>query len=792
MIEQLIPYLESWGHYALTLVLVPVLMYFASTFWMDFFKPGKKVSGDLASALSKLREIKSKGNFTDLEDIRENAMVSVTLKSCWDEFSDTLHGQKRADSQGVMHVNRYRATALANSFFTEQIVITTPLKAEFFKHLPGILTGIGIIGTFLGLILGLFTFDISKDAEQVRESLRNLLSSVGNAFIVSLTAIAMAMWITWLEKRTINKLYTELDELCGVIDSLFEAGAGEEYLQRLVDASETSATQAMQMKESIVTDLKQVLTELTNQQIATMTANSQQLSQSISESITQGLVDPLTKISEAVQTVGNSQGEGVTKLLTDVMSRFVTEMDGMFGSQMRGMNEMLVQTAKTIQDSSQRFEQLANQIQQAGSGAADAMSKRMEEAMISMQNAQASTNEQMRMFVDQLKQNISQGQSESSELTKNLVKELSESTTALVRSLQDQTNNAQLAHNDRQKDRDEQMNQLLVHLKESVTNTQEASTTATAELLGKLGESTEKLVKQLEDQTEKARQEQTNRSAQQDATTSDLLEKLKTHFQNAQAETTSTTTTLLTQLSDATQNLVQSLRDQGNQAQLDHTQRMTDLVDKITTVLGQNQAQVSRLTEVVTDSSNAMRDSINKLQTSTNTNIEKMGTGAEMLLGASIRLTDNLSEVKATTDGLGTNAKQLSDASATLSGALAAIQQALGDQKSVRDAIGLMLADLKNTFENAKKDATLTKELVSNLERASEHLQKAQNDAGKYLSGISEVLAKVHSEFATQLKATLNEGNKAFQSELAQATSHLKGAIQDLGDVLDSLPSNSK
>jgi len=792
MIEQLIPYLESWGHYALTLVLVPVLMYFASTFWMEFFKPGKKVSEDLASALSKLREIKSKGNFTDLENIRESAMVSLTLRACWDEFSDTLHGQKRADSQGVMQVNRYRATALANSFFTEQIVITTPLKAEFFKHLPGILTGIGIIGTFLGLILGLFTFDISKDAEKVRESLRNLLSSVGNAFIVSLTAIAMAMWITWLEKRTINKLYTELDELCGVIDSLFEAGAGEEYLQRLVDASETSATQAMQMKESIVTDLKQVLTELTNQQIATMTTNSQQLSQSIGESITQGLVDPLTKISEAVQTVGNSQGEGVTKLLTDVMSRFVTEMDGMFGSQMRGMNEMLVQTAKTIQDSSQRFEQLANQIQQAGSGAADAMSKRMEEAMISMQNAQASTNEQMRMFVEQLKQNISQGQSESSELTKNLVKELSESTTALVRSLQDQTNNAQLAHNDRQKDRDEQMNQLLVHLKESITNTQDASTTATAELLGKLGESTEKLVKQLEDQTEKARQEQTNRSAQQDATTSDLLEKLKTHFQNAQAETTSTTTTLLTQLSDATQNLVQSLRDQGNQAQLDHTQRMSDLVDKITTVLVQNQAQVSRLTEVVTESSNAMRDSINKLQTSTNTNIEKMESGAEMLLGASTRLTDNLSEVKATTDGLGTNAKQLADASVTLSGALTAIQQALGDQKSVRDAIGLMLADLKNTFENAKKDANLTTELVSNLERASEHLQKAQNDAGKYLSGISEVLAKVHSEFATQLKATLNEGNKAFQSELAQATSHLKGAIQDLGDVLDSLPSNSK
>lgn len=792
MIEQLIPYLQSWGHHALTLFLIFVLIYFANTFWKEFFENGKNVSSDLARAIKKLNDIKSNGNYTDLEDIREKAMVSPTLKSCWDEFSDTLHGQKKVDSQGVMQVNRYRATALANSFFTEQIVISTPLKAEFYKHLPGILTGIGIIGTFLGLIFGLFTFDVSKDPEQVRSSLRNLLASVGNAFIVSLAAIGMAMWITWLEKRTINKLYTELDELCGLIDSLFEAGAGEEYLQRLVDAAETSATQAMQMKESIVTDLKQVLTELTNQQIATMTSNSQQLSQSIGDSITQGLVDPLTKISEAVQTVGNSQGEGVTKLLTDVMSRFATEMDGMFGSQMRGMNEMLVQTANTIQNASHRFEQLASQIQQAGSGAADAMSKRVEEALLNMQNAQASSNEQMRLFAEQLKQNISQGQTESSELTKSLVKELSESTTALVRSLQDQSNNAQLTHSDRQKERDEQMNRLLDHLKDSVTNTQAESATATTQLLGKLGESTEKLVKQLEDQTEKARQEQENRSAQQDATTTDLLENLKQNFQKAQTESASTTSALLQQLGEATQNLIKGLQDQGNQAQLDHTQRMGDLVEKVTTLLGQSQLQVSRLTDVVTDSSNAMRDSIGRLQTSTNLNIERMGSGAEMLHGASIRLTENLSEIKASTDGLGTNAKQLVDASTSLASALTSIQHALGDQKSVRDAIALMVTDLRNTVENAKKDASLTNELVANLERASNQLQKAQTDAGKYLGGVSEILAKVHSEFATQLKATLTEGNKAFQSELAQATSHLKGAIQDLGDVLDTLPSNSK
>lgn len=45
-----------------------------------------------------------------------------------------------------------RATVPAETFFTEQALVDTPLRTEFFKHVPGILTGIGIIGTFYGLL----------------------------------------------------------------------------------------------------------------------------------------------------------------------------------------------------------------------------------------------------------------------------------------------------------------------------------------------------------------------------------------------------------------------------------------------------------------------------------------------------------------------------------------------------------------------------------------------------------------------------------------------------------------
>ena len=52
-----------------------------------------------------------------------------------------------------------RATATAEAFFNAQYVVDGRLRTEFFKHLPGIFTGIGIIGTFLDTLGEGFTTD---------------------------------------------------------------------------------------------------------------------------------------------------------------------------------------------------------------------------------------------------------------------------------------------------------------------------------------------------------------------------------------------------------------------------------------------------------------------------------------------------------------------------------------------------------------------------------------------------------------------------------------------------------
>ncbi|MEJ5999923.1 anti-phage ZorAB system protein ZorA [Paucibacter soli] len=641
-----------------------LLVLAALFFLFQFLVPAWRVRKQLAVASARLAALKAAGPVLDLDRVEREVMSQSALLHCWSEFRDTLHAQKQANAMGMMEVVRWRQTALANVYFTEQTLVDAPLRTEFYKHLPGILTGLGIIGTFTGLILGLSGFDVSDDAGKVRAGLKSLLDSVGGAFMVSGAAICLAMLVTTIEKLMINGRYTQVERLCGLIDSLFDAGAGEEYLQRLVEASETSATQAMQMKESLVTDLKQVLSELTQQQIATMNANSMQLGTAITTSISEGLKEPLARISDAVQSVSGNQGDAVNKLLTDVLSGFMGQMEGMFGQQMRGVNDMLAQTANTIAQAAQRFDALAGQIQQAGTGAVDEMARRMDENLQQMQARQTEANEQMRAFIEQLKSNVAQGQAESAELTLGMMRELGDSTSALLKGLQ----------------------------------------------------------------------------------------------------------------------------QQSHAAQEEHAQQQASLAQRTGELLNAQVDAVDDLADVVESAATAMREAISSLKTSTHNNIERMGSGAEKLYLASNSLGDRLNDMKAASGDMSKSLGSLNAATGTLSQALGATQQALGEHKAVRDALASMVRDLRETIETAKREGSMTAQLVSKLQQASQTLGVAATEADAYLGSVSEVLGQAHAEFAKHMETTLREGNRSFHQELAQATGYLKDAIRDLGDVVDNMP----
>ncbi|MDP9043892.1 MAG: MotA/TolQ/ExbB proton channel family protein [Pseudomonadota bacterium] len=288
------------------------------------------------------------------------------LANLWRQFQDSLHVQRdERDGQGVAVA--VRSTLPAETFFNSQYVVDGRLRTEFFKHVPGIFTGIGIIGTFTGLIEGLRRFQVSENAATVRASLESLMHSVGEAFLVSASAIAAAMVVTFLEKLLLSALYARTEAIAHAIDARFDAGAGEDYLSRLVKASEDSAVQARSLKDLLVRDLAEVMRAQTERQI-------QGLAGAIGASIQQGLHEPLQHIAAAVRSACGDPGESAAQRLGAVLDRFGDRLDQALGSQAAAYHGANLQSGEamqhTLQAMRQMMEQMAVDGRQSGAAAA--------------------------------------------------------------------------------------------------------------------------------------------------------------------------------------------------------------------------------------------------------------------------------------------------------------------------------------------------------------------------------------------------------------------------------------
>jgi hypothetical protein len=188
----------------------------------------------------------SGGERIDLSDIEPFTQSDPHMADLWARYNEALQEQQALESSEHNPMGGWQATTSAEHFFSEHGVVDARLQTHFFKHVPGILTGVGIIGTFTGLIVGLLGFDVSSP-DRVQAALSQLVQTVGQAFMVSAVAITLAMVFTWVEKALLAARYRQVALLQQHLDSLFAPKGGAEYMERMALAAEMQVALSTQI-----------------------------------------------------------------------------------------------------------------------------------------------------------------------------------------------------------------------------------------------------------------------------------------------------------------------------------------------------------------------------------------------------------------------------------------------------------------------------------------------------------------------------------------------------------------
>ena len=379
-------------------------------FLCGYVVQGTRVWLQLSGAIRGLTKLKALD-----EPITKDAAAAVfrgePIKHLWEEYSDTLHDLKKASSGGV-ELRELRATVPAETMFTREVLVDSRLLDEFTRHLPGVMTGLGIIGTFAGLLEGLGNFNPATAATAV-SGLGPLMEGVKHAFVASGVAIGCAMGVVFISRLTLAYFYALVERLTQTIDSLYSTGAGEEYLARLVKASERNEANTSQLKDALVEDLNKMMTNLIDRQIAAHEAATAGLGDRIGQSIASGIADPMKKVGEAIEATTRGNGQQVEGMLETLLTGFMAKLEDTFGGQMRGINEQMQRSMDVMTSVQSSLQSLLTDIKATNEHASNQMSGKLEDAMKKAADNQQFLTDQMRQFVQDFHKLIAEEQDKS-------------------------------------------------------------------------------------------------------------------------------------------------------------------------------------------------------------------------------------------------------------------------------------------------------------------------------------------------------------------------------------------
>lgn len=379
-------------------------------FAVGFLIQGVRVWRQLRKAINYLRKLKVTGQPISKKQAAL-AFQGEPIRHLWEEYSDTLHELKKASS-GKLVLLELRATVPAETMFTREVLVDSRFLDEFTRHLPGVLTGLGIIGTFAGLLEGLANFNPSTASTAVA-GLGPLMDGVKHAFVASGVAIGCAMAVVFISRLTLAFFYSRVEILTQTIDGLYSTGAGEEYLSRLVGASERNEANTAQLKDALVEDLNKMMTNLVDRQIAAQEVATVALGDRIGQGIITGIAEPMKKFGDAMEANARGNGQQVEGMLETLLTGFMAKLEDTFGGQMRGINEQMQRSMDVMTSVQASLQSLLSDIKSTNEHASNQMSGKLEDAMKQASENQQLLTDQMRQFVQDFSKLITEEQNRS-------------------------------------------------------------------------------------------------------------------------------------------------------------------------------------------------------------------------------------------------------------------------------------------------------------------------------------------------------------------------------------------
>lgn len=339
-------------------------------FWLRYSKLSKNVLNNVQNAQSALDSVQkgheslSNGWDTFRSNFKEINPDYLPILDRYEGVIEDVSDVVKARHIGSNHP--WVSVVEPGAFFNMESLYYSALNVPFYASVPGILTGLGLFFTFVGLACGISLAQggLISGADGIAsapsltsvsgliESVSSLLGGAGQAFYTSIFGLLMSILvggaILLREKKiagAIDRFNNSLEDRIPVVTTeylqfqmLVKAGEQEKFMrdivpqikadmetfrEAMVDALKDNSNAISESLEDAIKDLKQVLNNMLDKQSDEVAASLEKVIKRMEENLTQVLQNmsgSFSKSAEAVKETVELLEVVVTKLKTEVES----------------------------------------------------------------------------------------------------------------------------------------------------------------------------------------------------------------------------------------------------------------------------------------------------------------------------------------------------------------------------------------------------------------------------------------------------------------------------------------
>ncbi len=293
----------------------------------------------LRNVNEELKDIHGEKGFADAFE-KYNSHVEQAFGLPWKEFVETLVLPEPQSGDSI------RNTGEVSRYLNDTTVIFPRISSGFYQAVPNLLTGMGILGTFLGLAGGVGSASSglsSSDPGEITAALQKLLGGASLAFWTSIVGIVCSILFVFFERITSRRLHVALDKWVGAIECRLERVTPEGVALQQLEQARRTTTQLERFNSELIFSLEKAL----------------------DEKIAGRLSPQLEQLLGAVEGLRADRSTDSGRMINKALERFTAAMQERAGSQFEEMASIVADLNRTLKESADGLSQTQRDVRDA-------------------------------------------------------------------------------------------------------------------------------------------------------------------------------------------------------------------------------------------------------------------------------------------------------------------------------------------------------------------------------------------------------------------------------------------